>query len=458
MMPQTRRRVAAAALLTAVITLAALLVVTRWPDTPARALAVRAGTVAAAILATVAALVALTAGARWLGARTLPRLAAAMRARRARRAEKKAAAAERARTPSAGHAPPPPTPGRPRMAQRTARILVGVTAAAVLTVAGVAVALNFAHAMDVAAYNGEGGWRAWLYPLPGDGLLIAASLVALIRRLLLLSVGWRARAAFVLGILASAGTNVLAAIHADLSGWQLAERIVWIAWPTIALLAAHEMLMEMLGHYARTADIFGVAEPDPALIEAERARQDAEDRARQALDAAEQIVADAHTKAAQEIERARADAAAHTEQMLAQAETEHARIQEDAERLRADLAHAQQAHQADAAERARVEDALRAQLADAQRSAADAAEEAEKVRLELDQLDQVDSDRTTEDWRELRDVVHAWIRQCAQAGRTVTAADIMRVYHTSLRWAQARLADTQPNNGHRTNNRQLSFA
>ncbi len=129
------------------------------------------------------------------------------------------------------------------------RAILRVAVAAVLLVALVALVVNYEHARDVAARNGE-EWRQWLYPLASDGLILSASLVMLVRRLLGLTGGPLAWTAFGAGIAASAATNIAHAVHQGGDAAQLAERIVVSAWPTVALLVAHEMLMQLVAHFA----------------------------------------------------------------------------------------------------------------------------------------------------------------------------------------------------------------
>lgn len=173
---------------------------------------------------------------------------------------------------------------------RMPRRLLLVTIGGVLAVAGVALALNYAHGRDVAHYNAETGWRAWLYPLTADGLLIVASLVLVWQLCRHGRTTWDARIAFALGILASAGTNILAALHADLDGLALIERITWTVWPTVGLLAAHEMLLRFLREYADGAALF--SHHHPADVEDDSAQQAAESRAA----AAEQRAAELATQ------------------------------------------------------------------------------------------------------------------------------------------------------------------
>ncbi len=45
---------------------------------------------------------------------------------------------------------------------------------AVLVQAVIAAALSFAHIHDLAAAAGQGGWKAWAYPVSVDLLLVAA--------------------------------------------------------------------------------------------------------------------------------------------------------------------------------------------------------------------------------------------------------------------------------------------
>jgi hypothetical protein len=247
--------------------------------------------------------------------------------------------------------------------------MVGLTAGAVAAVAVVAVLLNYAHGVDVARWNTEPTWRSLLYPLPADGLLVSSSLVLVWQLLATGGTTWRPRLAFVVGIIASAGTNVLAACHTDLHGFALVERVVWTTWPTAALLAAHEMLLLMLTHYATAAGAFGQRE------QTAKAKQEAAE----------------HRAAAAEAELARA----------------------------------------------------RDELAQHQEETAARGQEIAELQAEIEHLSTVGTERTMDDWADLRALVPAIVEHYQGEGRPLAGTDVARVLAVSVRWAQKHMP-TEP--------------
>lgn len=289
--------------------------------------------------------------------------------------------------------------------QRTARLVVTVIAGGVLGVALVTVALNYAHGMDVARANAETGWRAWLYPLPADGLLIVSSMV-LVWQMLNLEQSrdgmktWAPRLAFVLGIVASAGTNVLAALHdPNLAGAALVERIIWTTWPTVGLLAAHETLLMLLGHYARQADVFGVGEPDPEVVAAQEAQAAAEARAAAAETNAQAAV--------DEAERRAQEAANAAQEQIAQ--------------LTGQVQHLEQGlHAAEVHSESRQR-------------------EIEKMSRDLAELNSVEdhADRTSDDWTRIKELATRYVQQeRAERPSESLVADVVRLFAVSPRWVQ----------------------
>ncbi|MFF4589714.1 DUF2637 domain-containing protein [Streptomyces sp. NPDC001388] len=114
---------------------------------------------------------------------------------------------------------------------------------AVIVQAVIAGALSFAHLHDLAAAAGQGGWKAWAYPVSVDLLLVAA---------------WRrmraqqragqpaggARLWFLVALAASLGANVATAGLLDLDHVPASLRVVVAGWPAVAFfggtLLAHE--------------------------------------------------------------------------------------------------------------------------------------------------------------------------------------------------------------------------
>ncbi|MEU1600411.1 DUF2637 domain-containing protein [Streptomyces sp. NPDC005708] len=101
---------------------------------------------------------------------------------------------------------------------------------AVLIQAVIAGALSFAHLHDLAAAAGQSGWKAWVYPVSVDLLLVAAW-----RRL---RTG-RDRSSwtwFAIALCASLGANVATAGLLDLHNVPAWLRILVAGWPALAFL------------------------------------------------------------------------------------------------------------------------------------------------------------------------------------------------------------------------------
>ncbi|PKW10062.1 Protein of unknown function [Streptomyces sp. 1222.5] len=104
---------------------------------------------------------------------------------------------------------------------------------AVLVQAVIAGALSFSHLHDLAEASGQGGWKAWAYPISVDLLLVAA---------------WRRmrdqqragqpaggpRLWFLVALVASLGANVATAGLLDLGHVPAALRVVVAGWPAVA--------------------------------------------------------------------------------------------------------------------------------------------------------------------------------------------------------------------------------
>lgn len=102
---------------------------------------------------------------------------------------------------------------------------------AVLVQALIAAALSFAHLHDIASAAGQGGWKAWAYPISVDLLLVAAW-----RRLRTgdaKASGW---CWFVIALTASLGANVATAGLLDLGDVPAWLRILVAGWPAVAFL------------------------------------------------------------------------------------------------------------------------------------------------------------------------------------------------------------------------------
>jgi hypothetical protein len=141
------------------------------------------------------------------------------------------------------------------------RMLLGATVAVVAVVAGIAGAISYGHMHDWASANGEPSWRALLFPLSVDGLLIAASVVLLADS--------RAKRpadklAYVLVVVASLVSVTANVAHDWVS--RVAE-IAIAGWPPLALVGSYELLMRLLRRLQTTtgapaAERAGAGEPE----------------------------------------------------------------------------------------------------------------------------------------------------------------------------------------------------
>jgi hypothetical protein len=111
-----------------------------------------------------------------------------------------------------------------------------VTALAVLLVAAVAATISYSHMRALAMTAGEGQWQATVLPLSIDGMLLAASMTALVRHRAGEPVGVLPWLALLLGVAASVAANIASA-QPTIEGRLIA------AWPPVALLASLEMLL-----------------------------------------------------------------------------------------------------------------------------------------------------------------------------------------------------------------------
>lgn len=125
----------------------------------------------------------------------------------------------------------------------------GITIAAVSVVAVVAAIVSYVHMHELAEKSGE-GWRAVLIPLSVDGLLVAASMVMLVRRQANEKVGLLPWVGVALGLIASLGANVLSVGEVS---WANLVRIIVSAWPPVALALSVEFLLIVTGGRHRKA-------------------------------------------------------------------------------------------------------------------------------------------------------------------------------------------------------------
>lgn len=128
--------------------------------------------------------------------------------------------------------------GRPRP-RRGAEIRSKIADSTVLQ-AAIAGALSFTHIRDVALLAGQGGWKAWAYPLSVDLITVAAY-----RKIKRNQDGdspngvpW---ACFIIGLIVSLGANVVDAIAnapADAKNPQLILDVIVGMWPAAAFLGS----------------------------------------------------------------------------------------------------------------------------------------------------------------------------------------------------------------------------
>jgi hypothetical protein len=120
------------------------------------------------------------------------------------------------------------------------RTLLAATVTVVTGVAGIAAAISYGHMHDWASANGEPSWRALLFPLSVDGLLIAASAVLLADSRAGRKADWLAWTLVVVGSLVSVTANVA-------HDWVArAAEIAIAGWPPLALVGSYELLMRLL--------------------------------------------------------------------------------------------------------------------------------------------------------------------------------------------------------------------
>ncbi|MDX2858275.1 DUF2637 domain-containing protein [Streptomyces scabiei] len=104
---------------------------------------------------------------------------------------------------------------------------------AVIVQAVIAGALSFSHLHDLAAAAGQGGWKAWAYPVSVDLLLVAAW-----RRMRQAQEAGEGaggpRLWFLVALAASLGANVATAGLLDLDHVPAWLRVVVAGWPAVA--------------------------------------------------------------------------------------------------------------------------------------------------------------------------------------------------------------------------------
>ena len=111
-----------------------------------------------------------------------------------------------------------------------------VTIVAVLMLAGIAAVVSYSHMYELALRHGEPPWRAALFPLSVDGMIVGASMTLLSDARHGRKGGFLPWSLLIIGSAASLAANVAVA---DPTAW---SRIIH-AWPSFALIGAYELLM-----------------------------------------------------------------------------------------------------------------------------------------------------------------------------------------------------------------------
>jgi hypothetical protein len=102
----------------------------------------------------------------------------------------------------------------------------------ILVQATIAAALSFAHLHDIAEAAGQGGWKAWAYPVSVDLLMIMAW-----KRIRTPDVPKRAAWFwFLLSLAASLGANTATAGVLDMEHMPVQLRVIVAGWPALAFL------------------------------------------------------------------------------------------------------------------------------------------------------------------------------------------------------------------------------
>ncbi|GGW88478.1 DUF2637 domain-containing protein [Streptomyces galilaeus] len=136
---------------------------------------------------------------------------------------------------------------------------------AVIIQAVIAGALSFSHLHDLAEAAGQGGWKAWAYPISVDLLLVAAwRRMREAQRAGLPSGG--PRLWFLVALAASLGANVATAGLLDLDDVPASLRVVVAGWPAVAFFGG-----TLLAHTPRIPKepAAPATEPAPPSVPAE---------------------------------------------------------------------------------------------------------------------------------------------------------------------------------------------
>jgi hypothetical protein len=115
-------------------------------------------------------------------------------------------------------------------------ILRGITVAAVVVVGLIAAVVSYSHMVALGIGAGE-SWRSYLIPVSIDGLMVAASMVLVIRRRAGLSASGIAWGALIAGVLASLGAN-MADARPEVTA------VLYAGWAPVALAVGFELLLQ----------------------------------------------------------------------------------------------------------------------------------------------------------------------------------------------------------------------
>ena len=150
----------------------------------------------------------------------------------------------------------------------TDRLIRCTTALAVLMVAGVAAVISYQHAYELVTTHGETGFTARLLPFTVDGLIWAASMVALDASRRNHQVPCLALWSLAAGIVATIGANLAHGLGHGPVGALVS------AWPALALVGSFELLMLLIRkHHQADADgamchaAAGLAQPEPPVVQ-----------------------------------------------------------------------------------------------------------------------------------------------------------------------------------------------
>lgn len=121
----------------------------------------------------------------------------------------------------------------------------------ILIQAVIAAGLSFSHIHDIAEAAGQGGWKAWAYPISVDLLLVAAWRKMRSTKRSLLGWSW-----FLVALVASLGANVATAGLLDMAALPVWLKVLVGGWPAVAFLGGTLLV------HGRKVEADPVAVPD----------------------------------------------------------------------------------------------------------------------------------------------------------------------------------------------------